>query len=108
MNRVYEIPYQPDDGASWTLRRDGRPVGRFPSRFEALLAAVNSASADGAGASIAIEGADGMWRPFGSDAKRPAVPPRLPSGHSLGASAGAMSLSAQQRGQGRGQEQERG
>lgn len=71
MTRVYEIPYQPDDGSSWTVRLAGVPVGRFPSRFEALRAAVNLAAADGAGATIGVQGADGIWRPFGSDAKRP-------------------------------------
>jgi hypothetical protein len=79
MTRIYEIPYQPDDGSFWTVRLGGVPVGRFPSRFEALRAAVNLAAADGAGATIAVEGADGIWRPFGSDAKRPvsgqAMPP---------------------------------
>ena len=71
MTRVYEIPYQPDEGPFWTVRLGGAPVGRFPSRFEALRAAVNLAAADGAGATIGVEGADGIWRPFGSDAKRP-------------------------------------
>lgn len=80
MKRIYEIPYQPDDGPLWTVRMGGVSVGRFPSRFEALRAAVNLAAADGVGATIGVEGADGIWRPFGSDAKRPvsvqAVPMR--------------------------------
>lgn len=80
MKRIYEIPYQPDDGPLWTVRMGGVRVGRFPSRFEALRAAVNLAAADGVGATIGVEGADGIWRPFGSDAKRPvsvqAVPMR--------------------------------
>ncbi|NII54452.1 DUF2188 domain-containing protein [Luteibacter sp. SG786] len=71
MTRIYEIPYQSDDGSFWTVRRSGVSVGRFPSRFEALRAAVNLATADGVGATLKVEGADGIWRPFGSDAKRP-------------------------------------
>ncbi|SFW34778.1 DUF2188 domain-containing protein [Luteibacter sp. UNCMF366Tsu5.1] len=90
MTRIYEISYHPDDGSSWTLRLDGRPVGRFPSRFEALQAAVNRAAADGVGTGIAIEGADGIWRPFGSDAKRPAELPRLSVGRYAAAPVGAM------------------
>ena len=78
MTRVYEIPYQPDDGASWTVRVEGFPIGRYPSRFEALRAAVNRAAAEGGDASIGVEGADGIWRPFGSDAKRPIRVPPLP------------------------------
>lgn len=78
MTRVYEIPYQPDDGAAWTVCLEGQPIGRFRSRFEALRAAVNRASADGGDAGIGVEGADGVWRPFGSDAKRPARVPPLP------------------------------
>jgi len=81
MTRVYEIPYQPDDGASWTVRLEGVPIGRFPSRFEALRAAVNRAAAEGADTHIGVEGADGIWRPFGSDAKRPARLPPLPPRH---------------------------
>ncbi|SEO62230.1 hypothetical protein SAMN02800692_1453 [Luteibacter sp. UNC138MFCol5.1] len=79
MTRVYEVPYLPDDGSRWTLRLAGQPVGTFASRFEALQAAVNRASADGGDASIAVEGADGIWRPFGSDVKRPTRPPPMPA-----------------------------
>jgi hypothetical protein len=71
MTRVYEIPYHPEQGASWMVRLEGRPVGRFSSRFEALRDAVNRAAADGGDTSIDVEGADGVWRPFGSDVKRP-------------------------------------
>lgn len=78
MTRMYEIPYQPDGGLSWAVRLGGVAVGRFPSRFEALRAAVNLASADGTGATIAVEGADGIWRPFGSDAKRPVSAQAVP------------------------------
>lgn len=78
MTRVYEIPYQPDDGACWTVRVAGSPIGRFASRFEALRAAVNGATADGNDATICVEGADGIWRPFGSDAKRPVRAPSSP------------------------------
>ncbi|SEV85481.1 DUF2188 domain-containing protein [Luteibacter sp. 329MFSha] len=78
MTRVYEVPYLPDDGSRWTLRLAGQTVGTFASRFEALQAAVNRASADGGDASIGVEGADGIWRPFGSDIKRPVHVPTLP------------------------------
>jgi len=71
MARVYEIPYLPEDGVRWPIRVDGLVADYFSSRFEALRAAVNGAAADGGGASIRVEGADGVWRPFGSDAKRP-------------------------------------
>jgi hypothetical protein len=78
MSRIYEIPYVPDDGHSWPVRVDGRVLSRFESRFEALRSAVNQASAEGGDASIGVEGADGIWRPFGSDAKRPARLPPMP------------------------------
>ena len=78
MSRIYEIPYQPDDGPSWPLRVEGEVVSRFDSRFEALRSAVNRAAAEGGDVSIGIEGADGVWRPFGSDAKRPARVPPMP------------------------------
>lgn len=84
MTRVYEIPYQPDDGLCWTVRVGGRSIGHFESRFEALRAAVNRASAEGGDTSIGVEGADGIWRPFGSDAKRPErVPPMPPRRFSI-------------------------
>jgi hypothetical protein len=78
MSRIYEIPYQSDDGLSWPVRLDGEVLARFDSRFEALRSAVNRASAEGGDVSIGIEGADGVWRPFGSDAKRPARVPPMP------------------------------
>jgi hypothetical protein len=78
MSRIYEIPYHPDDGHSWPVCVDGQVLSRFDSRFEALRSAVNQASADGGDASIGVEGADSIWRPFGSDAKRPARLPPMP------------------------------
>ncbi|KLD76255.1 hypothetical protein Y886_22355 [Xanthomonas hyacinthi DSM 19077] len=78
MSRIYEIPYHPDDSHSWPVSLNGQVISRFDSRFEALRSAVNRASADGGDASIGIEGADGIWRPFGSDAKRPARVPPMP------------------------------
>lgn len=78
MSRIYEIPYQSDDGMSWPLSLDGKVLSRFDSRFEALRSAVNRAAAEGGDVSIGIEGADGVWRPFGSDAKRPARVPPMP------------------------------
>ncbi len=80
MTRIYEIPFQPDSDLSWSVRLAGRVIDRFESRFEALRAAVNKASAEGTDTKIAVEGADGVWRPFGSDAKRPARVPPLPVG----------------------------
>jgi hypothetical protein len=78
MSRIYEIPYHPDESHSWPVRLDGKVLSRFDSRFDALLSAVNRAAAEGGDASIGIEGADGVWRPFGSDAKRPARVPPMP------------------------------
>ncbi|MEX1826488.1 hypothetical protein [Luteibacter sp. CQ10] len=71
MTRLYEIPYYPEDGLRWPVRVDGQVIDYFASRFEALRAAVNRAAGEGGDASIGVEGADGVWRPFGSDAKRP-------------------------------------
>ncbi|MDQ0011179.1 hypothetical protein J2T07_003389 [Luteibacter jiangsuensis] len=79
MSRIYEIPYHPDESHSWAVRLDGEVLSRFDSRFDALLSAMKRAAAEGGDTSIGIEGADGVWRPFGSDAKRPARPPPLPS-----------------------------
>jgi hypothetical protein len=78
MAHVYEVPYFPEDDLGWPVRMGGRIVTRCESRIDALAAAVNRAAAEGAGASIGIEGADGVWRPFGSDAKRPSQLPALP------------------------------
>jgi hypothetical protein len=79
MTRIYEIPYNPDDSLSWPVCMNGRVLFRFASRFEALRAAVNQAAAEGGDTSIGVEGADGVWRPFGSDAKRPARVPPMPA-----------------------------
>lgn len=79
MARIYEVPYQPDAGLVWSVLISGRVIDRFDSRFEALRAAVNKASAEGGDTGIAVEGADGIWRPFGSDAKRP-----MPSSRRVG------------------------
>jgi hypothetical protein len=81
MARVYEVPYHPDGGVAWAVRISGRVIERFASRFEALRAAVNRASAEGGDTAIAVEGADGLWRPFGSDIKRPERVPTLPPRH---------------------------
>jgi hypothetical protein len=85
MSRIYEIPYHPDDSHCWPVSVDGRVLSRFDSRFEALRSAVNQAAAEGEGSSIGVEGADGIWRPFGSDAKRPARVPAMPGRRSRGA-----------------------
>ncbi|GAA0902175.1 DUF2188 domain-containing protein [Luteibacter anthropi] len=81
MTRVYEIPFHPGEDTRWPVRVDGVVVESFPSRYEALRAALNRAVSDGGDASIGIEGADGVWRPFGSDAKRPSRVPPLPQRH---------------------------
>lgn len=81
MARVYEVPYHPEGGVAWAVRISGRVIERFASRFEALRAAVNRASAEGGDTAIAVEGADGLWRPFGADIKRPAHLPKLPPRH---------------------------
>ncbi|WP_448096944.1 hypothetical protein [Luteibacter yeojuensis] len=79
MSRIYEISYHPDESHYWTVRLDGEVVSRFHSRFDALLSAVNLAAAEGGDTTIGVEGADGVWRPFGSDAKRPARLPPMPA-----------------------------
>jgi hypothetical protein len=79
VTHVYEVPYFPEDDLGWPVRVDGRVVARCDSRYGALLAAINRAAAEGGDASIGIEGADGIWRPFGSDAKRPARVPQMPA-----------------------------
>jgi len=78
MSRIYEIPYHPDDSHSWPVSVDGQVISHFDSRFEALRSAVNQAAAEGGDTSIGVEGADGIWRPFGSDAKRPEQLPPMP------------------------------
>jgi len=81
MSRIYEVPFLPDDRQQWPLSLAGRVLERYPSRFEALRAAVNRAAADGGDAGIGVEGADGVWRPFGSDVKRPIRVPPMPQRH---------------------------
>jgi len=78
MARIYEVPFHPESGTSWAVRISGRTMELFDSRFDALRSAVNRASAEGGDTNIAVEGADGVWRPFGSDAKRPVRVPALP------------------------------
>jgi hypothetical protein len=78
MTRVYEVPYHADEDRGWPVRVDGRIVARCQTRYEALAAALNRAAAEGGNATIGIEGADGVWRPFGTDAKRPNRIPALP------------------------------
>jgi len=78
MSRIYEVPFLPDDRQRWPLMLSGRVLESYPTRFDALRAAVNRAAADGGGAGIGVEGADGVWRPFGSDIKRPVRPPPTP------------------------------
>lgn len=85
MTRTYEVPYLPDAVQTWAVRVNGRIIERFDSRFEALRAAVNRASAEGGDTGIAVEGADGIWRPFGTDIKRPVTIPRLPPQRHLSA-----------------------
>lgn len=36
MKRIYEIPYQPDDGPLWTVRMGGVPVGALPLPLRGL------------------------------------------------------------------------
>jgi hypothetical protein len=71
MARIYEVPFHPDAGSAWEIRVGGRVVERCESRYEALRSAVSMASHDGGETRIDVEGADGVWRPFGSDVKRP-------------------------------------
>lgn len=85
MARIYEVPYLPDASEAWAVRTHGCVIERFNSRFEALRAAVDRASADGGDTAIAVEGADGIWRPFGADIKRPVTVPRLPTQRHLSA-----------------------
>lgn len=79
MTHVYEVPYHPEEGDVWPVRMDRKVIARCGSRFDALHLAVNRAAAEGGDASIGIEGADGVWRPFGADAKRPARVPAMPA-----------------------------
>lgn len=85
MAHIYEVPYLPDASGAWTVRTHGRVMERFDSRFEALRAAVARASGDGGDTAIAVEGADGIWRPFGADIKRPVTVPRMPTQRHLSA-----------------------
>jgi len=78
MTQVYEVPYHPDDELGWAVRLNGRILARCSSRYEALATAMNEAASAGGNASIGIEGADGVWRPFGTDAKRPGRVPEMP------------------------------
>lgn len=79
MTSVYRIPYHPDVALRWAVEEDGHAIAHFSERFEALRHAVNKAASEGGGASISVEGADGVWRPFGSDAKRPMRGSNLPN-----------------------------
>jgi hypothetical protein len=71
MVRIYEVPFHPGAGRAWEVRVAGTVIDRCDSRYDALRCAVSTASSDGGEARIDVEGADGVWRPFGTDIKRP-------------------------------------
>jgi hypothetical protein len=75
MVRIYEVPFHPHAGRAWEVRVAGRVIERCDSRYDALRCAVSMASSDGGDARIDVEGADGVWRPFGTDIKRPVAIP---------------------------------
>lgn len=75
MVRIYEVPFLPHAGRVWEVRVSGEAIERCDSRYDALRCAVSRASSDGGDARIDVEGADGVWRPFGTDIKRPVAIP---------------------------------
>jgi hypothetical protein len=72
---IYDIPFHPDLAGLWHVHVNGVPTENFESRVAALGYAVQQSKLLGAQHGVqvlvSVEGADGVWREFESNAKRP-------------------------------------
>lgn len=73
---IYDIPFHPDLAGLWHVQLNGVPTENFETRVAAIAYAVQQSKLLGTqGAAVqvlvSVEGADGVWREFESNAKRP-------------------------------------
>jgi len=73
---IYDIPFNPDLGGLWHVQLNGVPTENFESRVAAIAYAVQQSKLLGTHSGqlqvlVSVEGADGVWREFESNAKRP-------------------------------------
>lgn len=72
---IYDISFHPDVAGLWHVQVNGVPTENFETRIAAIAYAVQQSKLIGAQAGlqvlVSVEGADGIWREFESNAKRP-------------------------------------
>lgn len=72
---IYDIPFHADVAGLWHVHMNGVPMENFESRMAALAYAVQQSKLLGTQNTVhtlvSVEGADGIWREFESNAKRP-------------------------------------
>ncbi|QDE39196.1 DUF2188 domain-containing protein [Luteibacter pinisoli] len=76
---IYDIPFNPDLAGLWHVQLNGVPTENFETRVAAIAYAVQQSKLLGTQAQgpgqlqvlVSVEGADGVWREFESNAKRP-------------------------------------
>ncbi|TCV94538.1 hypothetical protein EC912_10321 [Luteibacter rhizovicinus] len=72
---IYDIPFNPDLAGLWHVQLNGVPMENFATRVAAIAYAVAQSKLIGAQRGVrvlvSVEGADGIWREFESNAKRP-------------------------------------
>ncbi|MBB3229115.1 hypothetical protein FHW69_003767 [Luteibacter sp. Sphag1AF] len=72
---IYDIPFHPDLAGLWHVHLNGVPIENFATRVAAIAYAVSQSkllgSQHGVQMLVSVEGADGIWREFESNAKRP-------------------------------------
>lgn len=72
---IYDISFHPDVAGLWHVQVNGVPTENFETRIAAIAYAVQQSKLIGAQSGVqvlvSVEGADGIWREFESNAKRP-------------------------------------
>lgn len=72
---IYDIPFSPDLAGLWHVQMNGVPTENFDTRVAAIAYAVQQSKLLGVHGGlqvlVSVEGADGIWREFESNAKRP-------------------------------------
>jgi hypothetical protein len=72
---IYDIPFSPDLAGLWHVQMNGVPMENFETRVGAIAYAVQQSKLlgiqNGLQVLVSVEGADGIWREFESNAKRP-------------------------------------
>ncbi|URL59871.1 DUF2188 domain-containing protein [Luteibacter flocculans] len=72
---IYDISFHPDVAGLWHVQVNGVPTENFETRIAAIAYAVQQSkllgTQPGVQVLVSVEGADGIWREFESNAKRP-------------------------------------